>query len=190
MQSTPSYLWSTEDCLGQGATASVYKARNKVGRDGRKGRTRNRSGPSPHPSCPVVRVPLLPLLTPGSSRGCFGAEFRFSFGSFPPRGSSSGQWVQSSFGVLRSRSLSRHSRASQGEEAGFGGMPGGSESPVLAHLHVSCKHSPGLHPRPLMFIEQAPAQWGGRGSVEEGLNPALPHCALPASAPAINLMWS
>ncbi|XP_061218836.1 inhibitor of nuclear factor kappa-B kinase subunit epsilon isoform X1 [Neopsephotus bourkii] len=29
MQSTPSYLWSTEDCLGQGATASVYRARNK-----------------------------------------------------------------------------------------------------------------------------------------------------------------
>ncbi|NXV05954.1 IKKE kinase, partial [Cettia cetti] len=29
MQSTPSYLWSTEDLLGQGATASVYKARNK-----------------------------------------------------------------------------------------------------------------------------------------------------------------
>ncbi|NWS44345.1 IKKE kinase, partial [Probosciger aterrimus] len=29
MQSTPNYLWSTEDCLGQGATASVYKARNK-----------------------------------------------------------------------------------------------------------------------------------------------------------------
>ncbi|KFO78370.1 Inhibitor of nuclear factor kappa-B kinase subunit epsilon, partial [Cuculus canorus] len=29
MQSTPNYLWSTEDLLGQGATASVYKARNK-----------------------------------------------------------------------------------------------------------------------------------------------------------------
>ncbi|NWT11778.1 IKKE kinase, partial [Vireo altiloquus] len=29
MQSTPSYLWSTEDLLGQGATACVYKARNK-----------------------------------------------------------------------------------------------------------------------------------------------------------------
>ncbi|NXD69232.1 IKKE kinase, partial [Eolophus roseicapillus] len=29
MQSTPSYLWSSEDCLGQGATASVYRARNK-----------------------------------------------------------------------------------------------------------------------------------------------------------------
>ncbi|NXP78546.1 IKKE kinase, partial [Ramphastos sulfuratus] len=29
MQSTPNYLWNTEDLLGQGATASVYKARNK-----------------------------------------------------------------------------------------------------------------------------------------------------------------
>ncbi|NXL43327.1 IKKE kinase, partial [Podilymbus podiceps] len=29
MQSTPSYLWSTEDLLGQGATACVYRARNK-----------------------------------------------------------------------------------------------------------------------------------------------------------------
>ncbi|NWI59176.1 IKKE kinase, partial [Calyptomena viridis] len=29
MQSTPNYLWSTEDLLGQGATACVYKARNK-----------------------------------------------------------------------------------------------------------------------------------------------------------------
>ncbi|NWR79101.1 IKKE kinase, partial [Centropus unirufus] len=29
MQSTPNYLWSTEDLLGQGTTASVYKARNK-----------------------------------------------------------------------------------------------------------------------------------------------------------------
>ncbi|NWI00342.1 IKKE kinase, partial [Tichodroma muraria] len=29
MQSTPSYLWSAEDLLGQGATASVYRARNK-----------------------------------------------------------------------------------------------------------------------------------------------------------------
>ncbi|EOB07034.1 Inhibitor of nuclear factor kappa-B kinase subunit epsilon, partial [Anas platyrhynchos] len=28
-QSTPNYLWSTDDLLGQGATASVYKARNK-----------------------------------------------------------------------------------------------------------------------------------------------------------------
>lgn len=30
MQSTTNYLWSTDDLLGQGATASVYKARNKV----------------------------------------------------------------------------------------------------------------------------------------------------------------
>ncbi|NXX81342.1 IKKE kinase, partial [Urocolius indicus] len=29
MQSTASYLWSTEDLVGQGATACVYKARNK-----------------------------------------------------------------------------------------------------------------------------------------------------------------
>ncbi|NXK47780.1 IKKE kinase, partial [Chauna torquata] len=29
MQSTPNYLWSTDDLLGQGATACVYKARNK-----------------------------------------------------------------------------------------------------------------------------------------------------------------
>uniref|UniRef100_A0A8B9S8E0 Inhibitor of nuclear factor kappa B kinase subunit epsilon n=1 Tax=Apteryx owenii TaxID=8824 RepID=A0A8B9S8E0_APTOW len=29
MQSTPNYLWHTEDVLGQGATACVYKARNK-----------------------------------------------------------------------------------------------------------------------------------------------------------------
>jgi len=28
--STTSYLWSLQDVLGQGATASVYKARNKV----------------------------------------------------------------------------------------------------------------------------------------------------------------
>lgn len=30
MQSTTNYLWHTDDLLGQGATASVYKARNKV----------------------------------------------------------------------------------------------------------------------------------------------------------------
>lgn len=30
MQSTPNYLWKLDDVLGQGATASVYKARNKV----------------------------------------------------------------------------------------------------------------------------------------------------------------
>lgn len=30
MQSTANYLWHTDDLLGQGATASVYKARNKV----------------------------------------------------------------------------------------------------------------------------------------------------------------
>lgn len=29
MQSTPNYLWSTDDLLGQGATACVYKARSK-----------------------------------------------------------------------------------------------------------------------------------------------------------------
>ncbi|XP_075766262.1 inhibitor of nuclear factor kappa-B kinase subunit epsilon isoform X3 [Pelodiscus sinensis] len=29
MQSTPNYLWSTDDVLGQGATACVYKARSK-----------------------------------------------------------------------------------------------------------------------------------------------------------------
>ncbi|XP_073175855.1 inhibitor of nuclear factor kappa-B kinase subunit epsilon isoform X1 [Lepidochelys kempii] len=29
MQSTPNYLWNTDDVLGQGATASVYKARSK-----------------------------------------------------------------------------------------------------------------------------------------------------------------
>uniref|UniRef100_A0A7M4ELH2 Inhibitor of nuclear factor kappa B kinase subunit epsilon n=1 Tax=Crocodylus porosus TaxID=8502 RepID=A0A7M4ELH2_CROPO len=29
MQSTPNYLWYTDDVLGQGATACVYKARNK-----------------------------------------------------------------------------------------------------------------------------------------------------------------
>ncbi|NP_001089830.1 inhibitor of nuclear factor kappa B kinase subunit epsilon L homeolog [Xenopus laevis] len=29
MQSTPNYLWELDDLLGQGATASVYKARNK-----------------------------------------------------------------------------------------------------------------------------------------------------------------
>uniref|UniRef100_A0A670I9F4 Protein kinase domain-containing protein n=1 Tax=Podarcis muralis TaxID=64176 RepID=A0A670I9F4_PODMU len=29
MQSTLNYLWKTDDVLGQGATASVYKARNK-----------------------------------------------------------------------------------------------------------------------------------------------------------------
>lgn len=28
--STANYLWSMEDVLGQGATASVFKARNKV----------------------------------------------------------------------------------------------------------------------------------------------------------------
>ncbi|XP_031512222.1 inhibitor of nuclear factor kappa-B kinase subunit epsilon isoform X4 [Papio anubis] len=31
MQSTANYLWHTDDLLGQGATASVYKARNKGG---------------------------------------------------------------------------------------------------------------------------------------------------------------
>lgn len=30
MQSTTNYLWHTDDLLGQGATANVYKARNKV----------------------------------------------------------------------------------------------------------------------------------------------------------------
>lgn len=32
MQSTANYLWKTDDVLGQGATASVFKARNKVRR--------------------------------------------------------------------------------------------------------------------------------------------------------------
>ena len=31
--STVNYLWSIQDVLGQGATASVYKARNKVNSD-------------------------------------------------------------------------------------------------------------------------------------------------------------
>ncbi|XP_029428294.1 inhibitor of nuclear factor kappa-B kinase subunit epsilon isoform X2 [Rhinatrema bivittatum] len=30
MQSTPNYLWQPEDILGQGATANVYRARNKM----------------------------------------------------------------------------------------------------------------------------------------------------------------
>lgn len=30
MQSTTNYLWHTDDLLGQGATANVYKARNKL----------------------------------------------------------------------------------------------------------------------------------------------------------------
>nr|XP_020666332.1 inhibitor of nuclear factor kappa-B kinase subunit epsilon isoform X4 [Pogona vitticeps] len=33
MQSTPNYLWKVDDVLGQGATASVYKARNKKSGD-------------------------------------------------------------------------------------------------------------------------------------------------------------
>lgn len=46
MQSTVNYLWHTDDLLGQGATASVYKARNKVGpRPGR---------PHPGPCSPLT----------------------------------------------------------------------------------------------------------------------------------------
>lgn len=41
MQSTVNYLWHTDDLLGQGATASVYKARNKVGAPPAR--------PAPHP---------------------------------------------------------------------------------------------------------------------------------------------
>lgn len=37
MQSTPNYLWNTDDVLGQGATASVYKARSKVSEGHRTG---------------------------------------------------------------------------------------------------------------------------------------------------------
>lgn len=48
MQSTVNYLWHTDDLLGQGATASVYKARNKVGRS---------SGQAPHPQSSWLRQP-------------------------------------------------------------------------------------------------------------------------------------
>lgn len=47
MQSTVNYLWHTDDLLGQGATASVYKARNKVGpRPGPRGPPPARSAPA------------------------------------------------------------------------------------------------------------------------------------------------
>lgn len=44
MQSTVNYLWHTDDLLGQGATASVYKARNKVGTPPRPALPRTREG--------------------------------------------------------------------------------------------------------------------------------------------------
>ncbi|KFO19635.1 Inhibitor of nuclear factor kappa-B kinase subunit epsilon [Fukomys damarensis] len=51
MQSTANYLWYTDDLLGQGATASVYKARNK----------RYRSTQSSNPSPAVISErPLAP----------------------------------------------------------------------------------------------------------------------------------
>lgn len=53
MQSTASYLWHTDDLLGQGATASVYKARNKVRPQGRQGAAR---GPV-HPGVGGRRAP-------------------------------------------------------------------------------------------------------------------------------------
>uniref|UniRef100_A0A452SB71 Inhibitor of nuclear factor kappa B kinase subunit epsilon n=1 Tax=Ursus americanus TaxID=9643 RepID=A0A452SB71_URSAM len=42
MQSTANYLWHTDDLLGQGATASVYKARNKVGHSPGQGGSRQK----------------------------------------------------------------------------------------------------------------------------------------------------
>lgn len=56
MQSTANYLWHTDDLLGQGATASVYKARNKV-------------GPSPGP-----RGPLWPRQPPWAARWCVAGQ--------------------------------------------------------------------------------------------------------------------
>lgn len=51
MLSTVNYLWHTDDLLGQGATASVYKARNKVGHS-----------PPLAPSCPGSSWPSQPLV--------------------------------------------------------------------------------------------------------------------------------
>lgn len=56
MQSTANYLWHTDDLLGQGATASVYKARNKV-------------GPSPGP-----HGPLWPRQPPWAARRCVAGQ--------------------------------------------------------------------------------------------------------------------
>lgn len=47
MQSTPNYLWSTDDLLGQGATACVYKARSKVRGGEGDGHTATPGQPNP-----------------------------------------------------------------------------------------------------------------------------------------------
>lgn len=60
MQSTPNYLWSTEDLLGQGATACVYKARNKV-----SGGTGGGGGAA----TPKPRFPSVPSIPPAPRRG-------------------------------------------------------------------------------------------------------------------------
>lgn len=117
MQSTPNYLWSTEDLLGQGATACVYKARNKVS-GGTGGEARHPKTTVPlcplHPSCPAARgCPCSPLLAlPGAPRlpaalgAASGFIFVFHLAPSPPTPSAAparGCGSRAAFGVARSR---------------------------------------------------------------------------------------
>lgn len=61
MQSTPNYLWSTDDLLGQGATACVYKARSKVRGAGGTDIRPPQGNQTPVPSCSVSTRAALAL---------------------------------------------------------------------------------------------------------------------------------
>lgn len=103
MQSTPNYLWSTEDLLGQGATAYVYKARNKVSGGNWGGRNPKLQSPgAPHPSRPRGCPSSAPLALPGdpwlgSSSGA-ALGFIFIFHGLLP-------WVEGGFWGAHSRIL-------------------------------------------------------------------------------------
>lgn len=81
MQSTPNYLWSTEDLLGQGATAYVYKARNKVSGGNWGGRNPKTTEPRCPSSLPPHGMPELRSTRP-PGRSLAGEQLRGSFGFY------------------------------------------------------------------------------------------------------------
>lgn len=109
MQSTANYLWHTDDLLGQGATASVYKARNKVGHS-----------PGQAPSGWARSGPCQPLV--GSKGGVWrgrglahsGAGGRYGFGKKGGelwRAPWDGASVRNSLGLERERERKRKTQS-------------------------------------------------------------------------------
>lgn len=121
MQSTPNYLWSTDDLLGQGATACVYKARSKVRGWKGWGYGHSRASNPPTPSCS------------GSARAAL-ALFLFF-----PLWDTSWFWGELSSVLCYAALLPQH-----GEGWGVWGMPKVLKTPNYGHLHASCKHLPAL----------------------------------------------